>query len=218
MTADEMLASNAVQVRDRDGALTRSIGQIRTAIDSTLRLVSRLLPVTAVDITVIADARRAIQGYGVGGFTPTANTVEISVDPTFADTARTLGERIAQTLAHELHHAIRERGPGYGRSLFESLISEGLADHFAVEALRIPPPPWTHALNGTASDALLDSARTHFDDRPYDHAKWFFGSTRDIPQWTGYTLGYRLVSAYLAENPGQNATTLVDAPARVFRP
>ena len=111
---------------------------------------------------------------------------------------------------------MRDRGPGYGQSLLEALISEGLADHFAVALLRIPPPPWTHALTAEQLDNALAKARPEFDRRPYDHSRWFFGAG-DIPRWTGYALGYHLVTKYLATHPDQTAASLVDVPAGAFR-
>jgi uncharacterized protein YjaZ len=218
MTEQEMLASNVIRFQDSSGLLRRAEPEIRATIDSALRRVSRFLPISAVDITVFADAHRAIPGYGVGGFTPVANSVQISIDPAFVNSTQLLAAHVTQTVVHELHHAMRERGPGYGRSLLEALVSEGLADHFAVEVLGIQPPPWTHALSSEQSSELLGRARAQLDDVPYDHARWFFGSAKDVPLWTGYTLGYQLVTAYLERHPGQSATSLVDVPAREFRP
>jgi uncharacterized protein YjaZ len=121
-------------------------------------------------------------------------------------------------LAHEAHHAARFRGPGYGRTLLEAIVSEGLADHFAVELLSVPVQPWSDALPFGETDSWLERARPVLDTAAYGHEAWFFASTSEIPRWTGYTLGYRLVERYKAAHPGATATTLVHHPAKRLRP
>lgn len=215
--ADETAASIEVRFQDKDDLFHKSGPRIRAIVDSTVHLVSGVLQLSAVTILIAPDASRSIPGYGVGGYTPNAHLVTISIDPVYADSGRMFVEHLSQTVAHELHHAARDRGPGYGESLLEALVSEGLADHFAVTLLRIPPPPWTHALTAEQGTRLLATARSEFDLPSYDHARWFFGSA-DLPRWTGYALGYELVSKYLEANPEQTAASLVYTPARTLRP
>src|SRR5262249_35144689 len=155
-----------------------------------------VLPITGVTITVRPDPKATIPRYGVGGRTPNAHAVNIALDPKFADWERVLTNHLPQTLAHELHHSARWRGPGYGSTLFEAMISEGLADRFAVELLGIPVTPWSNAFPREQTPRFLALAQPEFDAKPYgpdDHALWFFGSDASIPKWTGYTLGFRLV-------------------------
>jgi len=104
-----------------------------------------------------------------------------------------------------------------GRTLFESLISEGLADHFALELLGIHHP-WTNAFPHDETAKFLPLAHAEFDSTTYHFPRWFFGGDPILPRWTGYTLGFRLVEAYKEQHPGETAVTLVHMPARVFRP
>jgi hypothetical protein len=217
MTQEEMLGSNVVRVLDPDSTLRRFAPVIRATIDSMLRRVAGLLPLTAVTISIAPDARRTIPGYGVGGYTPNANSLEIYIDPAFPDLDRLLPARLAQTFAHEAHHAVRQRGPGYGQTLLEALVTEGLADRFAAEVLQLPANRWNNAFPLEETRAVMDLARPELDSRRYDYQRWFGSGGGGLPPSTGYTLGWRLVAAYLDHNPGQNATTLVYAPAREFR-
>jgi len=166
---------------------------------------------------VAADPSRAIAGWGVGGFAPDARTVEISLDPGFPGFSGILPDRLPPIVAHELHHAVRWKAPGYGATLLEALVSEGLADHFAVELLGAPVPPWSDAFPRERTEEFLDRARPEFD-AAYDHDRWFFGTDPTLPRWTGYTLGYRIVEAYQAANGGVTAAELVSTPASAFRP
>jgi uncharacterized protein YjaZ len=61
-------------------------------------------------------------------------------------------------------------------------------------------------------------AQTIAHEAHHAYRRWFVLGGQGLPPWTGYTLGFRLVSAYVERNPGQNVTTLVHAPARAFRP
>src|SRR5215475_8739410 len=116
LTADEMFQTHVVRFNDKDHVLAEYVPTIRAVVDSTLRRVIQVLPLTAVTITVTPDPKRAIPGYGVGGYTPNANTVLIALDPAFPELAQVLSDRLAATLVHEFHHCMRWRGPGYGRT------------------------------------------------------------------------------------------------------
>jgi hypothetical protein len=210
-------AANEIRLSDPNGQLRGQEATIRELVTSTLDRVNGVLPLTGVTITVIADASRAIGGYGLGGFTPNANTVEIYVDPAFPSLAQLLPDRLPPLAAHELHHAKRFRGPGYGSTLLEAMVSEGLADHFSIELLGAPVPPWSDAFPIDETARYLDLARPELDSTSYDHDRWFFSASPQLPRWTGYTLGFRLVEAYQAEHPG-TAADLVNTPADAFRP
>jgi len=201
---------------------TALLASHRATIDSlfgaTLALVQRALPVTDVLVTISPDRSRAIGGYGLGGRTPNAATVDLFVDMTFPGIDSLLPQRLPGLLAHELHHAMRWRRPGYGSSLLEAMISEGMADRFAHELLGTPLPPWSEAFPRADTERFLALARAEFDSRSYNHARWFFDADPQLPRWTAYTLGYRLVEAYQQAHPGSSAAQLVTMPAQAFRP
>jgi Predicted Zn-dependent protease (DUF2268) len=211
-------APNEIRFNDAGGLLRAHEGAIRDLLSSSLTRVTAVLPLTDVTITVIPDPNRAIGGWGVGGFTPSGRVVEIYVDPGYPGLAQVLPARLPPLAAHELHHARRWRGPGYGRTLLEALVSEGLADHFSVELLGVPVPPWSDAFPRGETARYLDLARPELDSATYDHESWFFVGSAALPRWTGYTLGYRLVEAYQAGHGGPSAAQLVDTPASQFRP
>ncbi len=213
------VSSTTVTISDPNGLLTPHQDLINTLMDQALAQVRTAFPsFDPVRITVFADAQRSIPGYGIGGFALNGQTFEIAINPAFADLARILRERLAGTVAHEAHHVMRFRGPGYGTTLLESMISEGLADHFAVELLGVDLPPWSRAFAEEETETFLGLARPLFDSSSFDFDAWFFGTRSDLPRWVGYTLGYRLVEAYQSQNPGRSAAQLVNTPAQTFRP
>jgi len=97
------------------------------------------------------------------------------------------------------------------------MVSEGLADHFGIGLTGSPLPPSCTAFPASETAVYLAEARPALDDPGYDHSAWFFGVGTDLPRWTGYTLGYRMVGDYLAAHPGSSAVSLAAAPAGAFR-
>lgn len=194
---------------------------MKAALESTLERVLERVPALRspeLVVTVSPDSGRAIGGYGVGGFTHDARRIDLFIDPGFPQLASVIEARVSQMVAHEAHHALRFRGPGYGRTLLEAVVSEGLADHFSIELLNVPVPPWSRALPDDATDTWLAEARPLWDSDTYGHERWFFGTTPQVPRWTGYTLGYRLVERYKAAHPGATSVSLAHVAASVFRP
>lgn len=217
--AEPLGGPNQVRLADPAGVLGAQGTPAQALATDALARAAQALPVTGVTVTLIPDAARAIGGWGFGGRTFSASTVEIYIDPTLPDLAQRLPERLPPLVVHELHHAMRWRGPGYGRTLLEAMVSEGLADHFAVDVLAAPVPPWSDAFARGQTASYLELARPEFDSSAYSHERWFFeAGLPQLPRWTGYTLGWRLVETYRAAHPGSSAASLVHTPASAFRP
>lgn len=189
--------------------------------------VQALIP--AYDLTIhVKSSDKSSEGFivpqmGVGGHPIGTDTVWIYFQPQNPN-FRT--EFVAWALPHEIHHAIRLRTPEWHWSLLESLVAEGLADHFQVEVIGGDPGPWTRAL--TKEEIHMYLARV----KPLLHAKtesyaeftekyeapWLLGSSgsEPIPRWTGYTLGWSIVENYLRAHPEARASSLVHASAEVI--
>jgi hypothetical protein len=171
-----------------------------------------------VDVVVRDDPRRVIPEWGIGGFAPDGHTVFVALDPDHERFEWAVERGLFATLAHELHHVARHQACGYGDTLFDALVSEGLADHFSIEVTGVEAPPWTVALTPEQAAELAARAREEYDDA-YNHWAWFFGSDElGIPRWTGYTLGFQLVGDYLDRHPAATASALATAPSVTLRP
>ena len=194
--------------------------KLLTMTKSAISAVSALLPLKDIDVVFYVNPEGAIKEIGgIGGYTPTSHVVFISLNPHHPKFKYALTHELLASLAHEFHHAIRFRKPGYGNTLREAMISEGLADHFAMEITgRKESWPWSRTLSHAQKKLFLKRASREWRKQGhYDHTKWFFGSSSpDIPRWTGYTLGYDLVETYLRAHPGTTASELVSAPASLF--
>jgi hypothetical protein len=85
-----------------------------------------------IRIDVRVDPMLVIPETGVGGLTDESGDVRIAIDVERRDLRESLETWVPAMVAHEVHHSSRIRtGTGYGATLGEALVSEGLADHFA---------------------------------------------------------------------------------------
>lgn len=169
-----------------------------------------------LDVLVQQAPRNTIPEIGLGGFAPDGYTIIVSVDFKHPDIEKKLDVELSKTLAHEFHHCLRWRGPGYGNTLFECMISEGLADHFQVEITGGSPPLWSSHFSQEELKNMEARAKDEYWNESYDHNAWFFGSqARNIPRWAGYSLGFWLVGEYLKKT-GLKARDLCDTPAKIF--
>jgi uncharacterized protein YjaZ len=190
--------------------------QIESAFDGVLRGIENKITLPHVDVVIDDDVNSVIPETGVGGFAPSANLLYIHINPDFKGIEQKIDFEIKSTLAHELHHCARWASCGYGKTLLEAIISEGLADHFDIEINNGPPKPWSVAVAGSELEKLKEKARSEFTNDNYDHSVWFFGSeSKNIPRWTGYSLGFSLVGDYIKKS-GKKASELVSERAESF--
>ena len=200
------------------GRFNAYVQDIKKISDETISKVTNILRVDTVDIVFVDNPKYTIPEIGIGGKTVNPNYIIISLNPSFSDFQRTLHVELMSTLAHELHHAARWQAVGYGVTLLEAMISEGLADHFAIEITsRKDVQLWDHALDNKQIEVFSKKAKAYYDDKSYNHSAWFFGSKKmKIPRWTGYTLGFEIIKNYLQNNLGETSASLYDADAKEF--
>lgn len=198
------------------GRLAQFADIIATAESKGTKLVQRVLPLPDIDIVVSDDPNATIPEIGVGGYAPNAHRLDIYLNPEFPNLKMDLESKLLRTLAHELHHCARWNSCGYGKTLFEAVISEGLADHFDQEINDVNTLPWSTALSDDQIDVMSSKLIEVGWDNNYDHSAWFFGTQPTlIPRWTGYSLGYDIAKRYM-EITGRKASALVSEPAESF--
>lgn len=193
--------------------------ELKSVAETTITSVEKLLPIKDVDIVFYDNPRATIDEIGgIGGFSPNANLIFISLNPQHSDFKKAIKDELSFTIAHELHHTIRWQKQVEGDTLLEAMIFEGLADHFAQELTgRNKPSLYSCALTSEQKKIFLKKASEEWKQPTYDNNLWFFGSKPDIiPRWTGYTLGYDLVEAYLRVNSGNSALKLATADSSLF--
>jgi len=200
------------------GQLDRWRPAVEEGVEKVRRRCARVLEsLPVVDIVVRAEPGGAIAEIGHVGQSPAPGVIFLTLDPTNPALVTHMGAAFERMVAHEVHHALRWDGPGYGESLGEALVSEGLAGQFVRQLFQNPPEPWERAVQNAALRDAAGRARAQWDATDYGHARWFYGRG-DLGRWTGYALGYRLAGLWLTERPGRSAADAAREPAGSFRP
>ena len=135
---------------------------------------------------------------GVGGLTITADFIEFAVNQ-----EKATEYLISEMLVHELCHAARW-GKNNERitSLFDGIISEGIATYFEAEFIknRNERTIFIKTILGRSdeeNEKILDQLRDRLDSNEYDYNAIFFTGNNKLPRWSSYSLGFYLVKKYL---------------------
>ncbi|MBK4728118.1 DUF2268 domain-containing putative Zn-dependent protease [Pantoea agglomerans] len=194
--------------------LTARSEWLNTCLTETYAKASMLMNLPSLDIIVKAGTQ-VIPEKGHLGYSPEPGIVYITVDPKNLSFCSNHNNSLERMFAHELHHAARWAGPGYGFTLGEAIVSEGLAGHFTLELFGGEPEPW-ESLNEVEVQSHILRTRKDWDRTDYDHNAWFYG-TSNLPRWLGYTVGFNLVTRFLLANPHLRASTLTNVNAKAFK-
>lgn len=171
--------------------------RIVVEFNNAVNQVKYLMPVNHVDVVIRASSQ-VIPETGIAGYCPQDDLVYVSIDPNNTNLLKKFSEEFTATLAHELHHSIRWKEVGYGTTLGEALVSEGLACCFEAELRTLAPPLYAIAVNQDELPQIWKRARNELSSDTYDHFAWFLGKpSRSIPRYAGYSLGYQIVLDYI---------------------
>ena len=199
---------------DAREALTDVRDWVRASLTETFIKADALLALRPIDV-VVKPSVHVIPEKGHLGYAPEPGVVFVSVDPNSPVFRANSDRSFERMFAHELHHVARWDGPGYGGSLGQALVSEGLAGFFAREVCGGAPEPW-EGLSLSEIRRYIPRAERDWDSPNYDHAVWFFGHGT-LPRWLGYSMGHQLIARFLSEHPGTTAARLAEADAQAFR-
>ncbi|MBI2011249.1 hypothetical protein HYS91_00625 [Candidatus Daviesbacteria bacterium] len=206
--------NGGIYILKASGRLIPFSKKIEEIIKKVKSEVVQLLPLPDLDVIVEDNPLGAIEHLGIGGYAQNTYLINLYLDPKFPNINNSIAKNLPRILAHELHHAIRWQNPGYGKTLLEALVSEGLADHFEMEYLDGEPEKWDLALTEKQLQKFSELAKKEFT-KEYDHNEWFFGmGDRNIPKWTGYTLGFNIVKKYLEKYPEKKPSQLYSIQAQ----
>ena len=138
---------------------------------------------------------------GVTGFSPGSGKIWLQVYPQ-GDWEKWIG----YTVAHEHHHSTttsRYYDEGGAFNLLNYFIFEGRADTFAHQMYPELVGPWTDALTEEEEKGQWENIQGILNaTSDVTLGDYMFGNPRrDIPVWTGYTIGYAIVQDLLEKQP-----------------
>lgn len=195
------------------GSLDDHSSIINGAFQSAYDSLARHVQPPELDVLIQRGRGRTIPELGVSGRAYRASLFAMTCDPDNPNFAGSLLDgALTRQIIHEVHHCLRMAGPGYGRTLGEALVSEGLAGRFVQYVLRSHPEPWESAVTTSELRAFMVQ-ESKLVETGYDHAKWFFGRG-SLPRWFGYTLGYEIVGEWLASTRAEGIDW-INVPANV---
>ena len=201
-----------------EGSLVSYHPLIEQQVRRTIEVVAAKWDIGRLAIRVFTSQTNVIPEIGLNGYTPSATEIRLFFHPTFQSLDDSIETHLFPLLVHEMHHARRTRLVGYGSTLLEAVVSEGLADYFSMEVAGVEPPIWSVSVQGETLDHWILKASEVWQEPGYRHDDWFFGTHPDIPRWAGYSIGFALVDRYLQTHPHQSASQLVGAFASIFIP
>ena len=198
---------------EAEGGLGPWRRRIAAEVEATKAIVSRLVAPPRLDILIQRIPGWVIPEIGMVGHSYRPSLFSLTLDPDNLNFIRSLGDgNLRRQVAHEVHHCLRSARLGYGRSLGDALVSEGLAGHFVTRLFATPPEPWEQAVEPAVARRLFPDI-VALASPEYDHNAWFFGAGGKYPRWLGYTLGYMTVGRWLQTMPAVDGNTLVSVPA-----
>ena len=152
-----------------------------------------------IDVVVAGSAYSIIiPEDGVGGQTFASSFIVSALDLKSMSILR-----FKEMLAHELGHAARwGKNDEWMNTLFDGMISEGIATYFGTEFAKNNSEKqfFTRAIlerSDEENERILNELRGNLDDKNYDYQTIFFTGNDKLPRWSGYSLGYYLVKKYL---------------------
>jgi hypothetical protein len=210
--------SRALEKADADGT------NLPQVVGEALARINALLPGPPTTITVAYETDRVINNQscqvslddqtGTFGYTsPDAGAVTTCFGQTPQVSFRSVMQlRLPRDLAHEVDHSVRIlAGPGFGGSLLEQIITEGIATAFDQAAFPGAPDPWDRAISPAQECVLWKRAQPLLGQSGLYDA-WMFGQS-GIPHWTGFTIGYDIVADYRERHPDTSWPAITAASA-----
>jgi len=141
---------------------------------------------------------------GCAGFCPSKNTIVILIN-FISDWETSLREAIV----HELAHAVSDYYSEMNNSIGESLILDGIAEHFREAIIGGKRAPWTEAITREGAEKLMVKVKDIIEVR--DQKVWqelFFGCGK-YPKWAGYSIGYYMIEDYLKDKKNVDWKTII---------
>lgn len=117
---------------------------------------------------------------------------------------------------HEVSHVVRASTIGYGETLLDSFIQEGIACFVEQSIMPERTIPYIQKIENEHLFWL--QARKHFSQKITSklHSDWFFG-TGALPNWIGYRLGYLIVQQFMNTHAIRLATLVRMSSRKILK-
>ncbi|WP_448548540.1 DUF2268 domain-containing putative Zn-dependent protease [Thalassotalea fusca] len=182
----------------------------------SLSKISQHIQLPNLDIIISPAPDEYKTDSGILGCVSTPYLIEILVDTDREDLVDVIHNELTAVIAHELHHAIRALSGVQEKTLFQTLISEGLACHFETKFNGNTTPRFLNEVKKFEWRELYNQMQTNLNNQDFNYPDYFgVGNDAKLPERAGYWVGFNLVSEYINKYGGC-ASTLIGIPAEKF--
>lgn len=185
-----------------------------------LQQVQRLLILPAVDIAISSETNDADMPSGIVGTMFTQSRIEVFLNTEHANIETLINEELPRTIAHEIHHVVRAQSGCDDATLFDTLVTEGLACAFEALIMNDDKPAFFSAFYDDAAltdwRTLLQQFNGDLDSTDFDYPLHFGGKDEQrYPNRAGYWVGYNLVQSHFMAHGGNAATHVAIYPSEL---
>lgn len=198
---------------DNSPKFRESQKEIESVVYSTVREVEEKFPLDGLTVNIFNDvkSRSIIKQTSTGGYIKDENRIFVYFNiNSLNHEPEVIIRNIRSAMLHEIGHCIHFRSNSFEYNLFEYIVTEGFADHFANNLTSSEPYPWSVNLTEEEINNFLIEAEEHYWTTDFDVNKWVWGS----PKWIVYSLGYKIIGDYITQNPGVDIIDLMARPTK----
>lgn len=160
-------------------------------IERTLAKCKEVIPSQPTKVFIFPSFNSFVKEQTVSGFCPGENIIHVYSNPNHYRK-----KELINTVCHEYNHSLITKWD----TLLDSIVYEGLAEHFRKFVVGGKKAPWSIAVSKNKCKEYLSALEDKLNSKSYKlYTQVFFG-TGEYPYWLGYSLGYNLVGSYLQNN------------------
>ena len=171
---------------------------LKKVIKKYVSKAGSILKIPLVNVTIYPNSNFTIPETGEGGYAISRDWFHVYVDATKkgSELNGIIKEIIPGTIYHEMNHVARWQRIGFGSTLLEVIVTEGLATVFAKEQWKSGKDPWSNYSKKEITNLLdIFKQRKKNNDATYNHEEWFYGAGK-LPRFLGYKIGSYIVKIF----------------------
>ena len=174
-------------------------------IEQTVQLhtdrIAVMLGISDLDIVISHFPDLTHPVIGIGGNAYDSHRLDIYLNADNENIANSINEELLNVLSHEMHHCRRIGKVGHPKTLLDHLVIEGLACHFEEIVNNGKDNSLFAELKNQDWNLLFLKYKPLLMDDKFDFKYWFLGSSpNELPKYSGYFVGYKLVTGFMAAN------------------
>lgn len=203
-------------ILNASGKFDAVLDSLRFEVQRSLIEIEKHIELPRLDIVISPCSAEYKTPSGILGCVSTPFVIDLMLDSGHPDLLHIIKNELTAVIAHELHHAIRSNSGVQEHTLFQVLISEGLACHFETKFSNSVTSNFFGDVSVYLWPELYKKMHGALHSTDFDYPLYFGGKeTAQFPNRAGYWVGFNLVSQYINKYGGC-AATLINIPAERF--